>query len=211
MKRKAPDVVVRRLALYLRILDEIGTDAGEPEPIPSFELGRRAGVSAAQVRKDLSLFGEFGKQGVGYDARFLRDQLRRVLKLDRVVNIGMAGAGALGVALGRYSIRRHMTQPSYPFRLAALFDVDPAKVGVKVGQARVYHLDQLPEKVKEMEIRMMIIAVPADAAQKVADMCGMAGVKAILNFAPAKLTPPPGVRLHSADLTMELQHLAYYL
>lgn len=208
---RAPDVVVRRLALYLRVLDELAAD-GEPRFIPSKELGERAGVSPAQVRKDLAFFGEFGKQGVGYDAALLREELRTILKVHRTIAVGLAGVGELGTALARYLLRRRVLDPGYPFRLAACFDVDPAKVGTRIERdLAIRHTGELADAVREERIEIFIIAVPAGAAQDVADRCVAAGVRAILNFAPVKLTVPPDVRLHYADVGLELQQLAYYL
>jgi len=208
---RAPDVVVRRLALYLRVLGEVAAD-GVDRFISSRELGDRAGVSPAQVRKDLAFFGEFGKQGVGYEVRVLQQELQGILNVDREIRVGLAGVGELGTALARYLYRRFHHDGAYAFHLVASFDVDPDKVGRPVeGDIMVYHMDELHDVVRRLGLEIFILAVPAGAAQAVADACVAAGVRAILNFAPVKLRVPPGVRLHISDVSLELQQLAYYL
>lgn len=209
-RRRVPDVVVRRLAFYLRALEELG--AGDQDRfISSQELGVRAGVSAAQVRKDLALFGEFGKQGVGYQVRLLREELRRILNVHRPINVGIVGVGELGTALARYNLRRLAGEPGYPFRLVALFDDDPAKIGHRVDDVEISPAALIPALVKERKVKIMIITVPAAVAQGVAELCVAGGVKAILNFAPCKIQVPPQVRLHYSDVSLELEQLAFYL
>lgn len=212
MKRvRVPDVVIRRLVIYLRILSEMELGTG-PNYISSQELGDRAGVSPAQVRKDLASFGEFGKQGVGYESHYLRDELRSILNLDRRVNVAVFGFGELGTALTRYVARRAARDDRYPFRIAAVFDSDPTKVGQEAeAEVLVSAPESLVELAKSKAIDIVIIAVPATAAQGVADRCVQGGVKALLNFAPAKLFVPPGVRVHYSDVSLELQQLSYYL
>lgn len=205
----APEVVVRRLALYLRVLN--ATSADDKNYISSQELGERAGASAAQVRKDLAFFGEFGKQGVGYEVGFLRGEIARILNVDRVVRFVILGAGELGVALARYTQRRRETEHGYPFLLAGLFDVDPSKIGQTVDGTAIEHLDALQDAVKESGVRMALITVPAQAAQEAVNASVRAGIRAILNFAPKSVSVPENVRLHNADVTLDLHHLAYFL
>ncbi len=209
-KIKIPDVVIRRLPVYLRVLETLDEEV-HGGLISSFELGERAGVTPAQVRKDLNLLGGFGKQGVGYRIGVLRGELGSVLNLDKEINVAIVGAGSLGQALARYIMGRRAAEKDYHLRMAALFDSDRAKVGKKVGEVLVDHADQLAERVRERQVRMAIVAVPADVAQKVVDACVNAGIEAILNFAPVKLRVPEGIRLHNTDLSVELMHLAYYL
>ncbi len=210
-KMKAPEVVVRRLALYLRLLQGLGEDGGE-RFISSKELGDKAGVNSAQVRKDLALFGEFGKQGVGYEVGYLREELRSILNANRTVNICLVGAGELGTAISRYNLRRFSREKNYPFRLVACFDNDPAKVGRKIDKVvEIYPLDEIQQRVRELGIEMAIVTVPAEAGQIVTDKLTAAGIKAILNFAPVKLFVPSNVRLQHSDVSLELQQLAYYL
>ncbi|MEW6308371.1 MAG: redox-sensing transcriptional repressor Rex [Bacillota bacterium] len=208
---KAPDVVVRRLALYLRILVERSAYSDD-QYISSKELGDRAGVTSAQVRKDLAMFGEFGKQGVGYDSGYLREELRTILNAHKDVHVGLVGAGELGIALTRYNLRRFAREKDYPFRFVACFDNDPAKVGQRIdGTVETYPVAEIPRRVSELGLEMMLITVPVGAAQEVCDLCVRAGIRAILNFAPTKLTVSPNVRLHYADVSLDLQQLAYYL
>jgi len=209
---RVPDVVIRRLVIYLRILYDM--DLSEPDTyiISSQELGQRAGVSPAQVRKDLATFGEFGKQGVGYEARFLREELRAILNLDRRVKVAIIGVGELGTALSRYVSRRSGRNPGYPFEVAALFDSDPEKVGRTVEPGvTILPPEDLRRVAGDRGLDIAVITVPAGAAQKVADLCVEAGIKAILNFAPVKLFVPDEVRVHYSDVSLELQQLAFYL
>lgn len=213
-KEKIPDVVVRRLPLYLRAVEDF--DRREHVVVSSQELGDFTGLTSAQVRKDLTFFGEFGKQGIGYDVKFLRMQLREILRLTTDVHIGLAGLGNLGKALVHYRVDANSRQrarfPVSPdrLRISAAFDVDPAKVGTVYAGVPVFHVDQLAEKVQEYGLRIMVNAVPAEYAQEVVDRVVASGIKSILNFAPVTLTVPDTVRVHSADLTLELQSLAYY-
>lgn len=209
-KLRIPDVVIRRLPIYLRVLETVDEDV-HGGLISSFELGERAGVTPAQVRKDLNVLGGFGKQGVGYQIAVLRDELRSVLNLHKEINVAIIGVGSLGQALARYIMGRRAAERNYHLRLAALFDSDPAKVGMRVGDVAVEHVARIPDVTRNRQIRMAIVAVPAEAAQGVVDACVSAGIEAILNFAPVKLKVPDGVRLHNTDLSVELMHLAYYL
>jgi len=205
-----PDVVVRRLVLYLRILQEI--DGQERPYISSKELGELAGISPPQVRKDLAVFGEFGKQGVGYDVGYLRQELRDILQVNRAINIALVGAGDLGVAISRYNLRRFAREQGYPFRLVAIFDNDPAKIGRLVeNKVEIRPVQELAQAVTDLQVAIAIITVPASAAQSVADDIVRAGIKAILNFAPVKLKVPPDVRLHYSDVALEMEQLAFYL
>ncbi len=210
-RARVPDVVIRRLVVYLRILDELDLGDGDTY-ISSQELGERAGASPAQVRKDLASFGEFGKQGVGYNARYLREELRSILNLRHRVGVAVIGVGELGKALARYISRRAGRGERYPFHVAALFDTDPQKVGRTVDLGlEILPAERLTEEMRKRRVDIAIITVPASAAQGVADVCVEAGVKAILNFAPVKLFVPDDVRVHYSDVSLELQQLAYYL
>lgn len=207
---RIPEVAIRRLVLYLRALDAMDV-AEKGGLVSSYELAEEAGVGAAQVRKDLSLFGEFGKQGVGYEIETLKAELRRVLHVDEDVNVALVGAGSLGMALARYNMARAAQDQDYRIRVVAIFDTDPEKIGKRVGKVEIFPTSQLPERARALDIRMAILSVPARAAQEVLDACARAGVKCVLNFAPTKLVVPPGVRLHNADVSLELAYLAYYL
>jgi len=208
--KKISDAVIRRLPLYLRVLDDLASDPNT-QLISSQELGVRAGVGPALVRKDLAWFGEFGKQGVGYEVKYLRDELRRILNLDEEIRIAIVGAGSLGAAFARYTHKRYADDSSFNLNVVALFDNDPEKIGKDIDHIPVFAAAELQERVKELGVQMAIIAVPAEYAQSAADELVKAGVKAILNFAPVKLSVPEGVHMASADLSLELQRLAYYL
>lgn len=207
---KISDAVIRRLPLYLRVLDDLAED-GDTELISSQELGVKAGVGPALVRKDLAWFGEFGKQGVGYEVSFLRDELRKILNLDQELAVALVGVGSLGGALTRYHLKRFAEDPSFSLNLVALFDTDPKKVGTTIEGIPIFALNQLEEQVQALGIKLAMITVPADQAQKVADLLIKAGIQGILNFAPVKLQAPTGVQVASADLSLELQRLAYYI
>jgi len=207
--KKISDAVVRRLPLYLRVLDE-ASRYEDKKLMSSQELGERAGVSPALVRKDLAWFGEFGKQGVGYEVEYLKQELRRILNLDREVRAALIGAGSLGRALARYNQARYK-DGKLNIRLAAIFDNDPAVIGERIADIEVAPIDELEERVREYDIRMAIITVPAEHAQEVVDRVVKAGIRAILNFAPVSLSVPEGVHLATADLSLELERLAYYL
>jgi redox-sensing transcriptional repressor len=207
---KISDAVIRRLPLYLRVLDELAEESGT-ESISSQELGVRAGVGPALVRKDLAWFGEFGKQGVGYEVAYLRDELRKILNLDSKLSVGLVGVGSLGVALTRYHQKRSAEDASFNLELTALFDSDPAKIGTRVEGIPVYGLEDILSQVKEKGLNIVIITVPAQEAQDVANRFIQAGIQGILNFAPVKLKAPDTVHVVNTDVSLELQRLAYYV
>ena len=207
---KISDAVIRRLPLYLRVLDDLAEE-GETELISSQELGMKAGVGPALVRKDLSWFGEFGKQGVGYEVSFLRDELRKILNLDQEIAVTLVGVGSLGGALARYHLKRFTEDPSFSLHLVALFDSDPEKIGTSIEGIPIFPCNELKKHVEALGIKLAMIIVPADQAQGVADLLIEAGIQGILNFAPVKLKAPPEVQIASADLSLELQRLAYYI
>ncbi|HHT26558.1 MAG TPA: redox-sensing transcriptional repressor Rex [Firmicutes bacterium] len=209
--KKISDAVVRRLPLYLRVLNELIQDAPEKRSISSQELGDRAGFSPALVRKDLAWFGEFGKQGVGYEVAYLQQELRHILNLDQDIGVGLVGVGQLGRALTRYHHERMVQEKDFRLNLRALFDNDPSKVGQEFDGLPIMPLAALPEQVERQRLEMMIITVPASQAQEVTDVVTSCGIKAILNFAPTKLNVPLDVNLSNADVMLELQRLAYYL
>jgi redox-sensing transcriptional repressor len=204
-QRKVPDVVIRRLPLYLRTLEIL--DPNEAPIISSEQLAKMIGTSSGQVRKDLSYFGVFGKQGVGYQTSSLRAELRRILKLNQEIRVGLIGAGNLGAALVRYHQKNRIHQP---LEIVALFDVDDKKIGRKIADVEVFHIDQLPAIIREQDIKMMILTFPAVNVQQIIDICVENGVKSFLNFVPASVKIPAGVKLRTSDVTLELQSLAYY-
>lgn len=208
--KKISDAVVRRLPLYLRVLEEAYQN-GEVKLISSHELGERAGVSPALVRKDLAWFGEFGKQGVGYEVGYLREELRKILNLDREIRMGLIGFGSLGHALVRYNQQRYREEGNFNLHVVAVFDVDLEKINREFDGVWIYPLETLPEVAARERLEIAIVTVPAQAAQQVVDLCVQVGIRAILNFAPAKLVVPAGVHLANADVSLEMQRLAYYL
>ena len=200
-----PDIVIARLPIYLRALTYLAQDGGKTTT-SSQELGRHLGISSAQIRKDLAHFGEFGKQGTGYHIAYLIEQLRQILKLDHEWEVAVIGAGYLGHALVHYNGFQHRG-----FRIRWVFDVDDALVGRKMNAVTVQHLDELEATVKRKNIQIAIIAVPAAAAQDVADRLVATGVRSILCYAPMSLLVPEDVHIAYSDPVVQLQHMTYYL
>ncbi len=199
-----PDIVVGRLPLYLRALQRMLQEGRQVTS--SQELGERLGISAAQIRKDLSQFGEFGKQGTGYNIQFLYEKLAHILKVDCVWDMAVVGAGDVGHALARY---QGFTDRG--FRVAMVFDNDPQKIGMKIGPYQIQSIDNLVEAVRESGIRIAMLAVPAEQAQEVTNKLVEAGVKAILNYAPINLNVGPEVKVQYIDPVIHLQRMSYYL
>ena len=195
---------IDRLPLYFRTLRQIQQEG--TEIISSEELGRRIGVTPEQIRKDLASFGEFGKKGVGYFVRELIRNIGEILGLHRNWNIAIVGVGHLGWALANY---RNFA--SLGFNLAAVFDVDPAKIGQVIGGVEILSIDRLEEAVKGKNIHIGVITVPAAQAQEVADKLVAAGVRGIWNFAPIKLNVLDNIRLVSEDLSVGLSSISYFL
>lgn len=204
MAQSVPDIVVHRLPLYLRALDWMVEN--QQTVTSSQELGGRLGISSAQIRKDLSHFGEFGKQGTGYDVTYLRQQLQRILQVDVTWPMVVVGAGDLGHALVRYGGFRDRN-----FSVEAVFDIASEKIGTEAGRLMVEDQAQMVPRVRELGIKIGVIAVPARNAQKVADLLVEAGVGAILNYAPIHLTVPSEVYVEYLDPVIALQSMTYYL
>ena len=199
-----PEIVVRRLPLYARALHWMVQD--NVQTISSSELGAKLGMSSAQIRKDLSYFGEFGKQGTGYDIGYLQDQLQQILQVSQRWNVALIGAGDLGRAILRYS-----GFEDGGFAIAAVLDKDKQKIGRQVGKLNVLDIATLPQAIHRHGIRIAIIAVPAGEAQEVADALVNAGVKAILCYAPVSLQLPAHAQVHYIDPVIGLQSMTYYL
>jgi redox-sensing transcriptional repressor len=199
---KIPDIIIGRLPIYLRALQRLA-DQGIRNT-SSQELGEMIGISAAQIRKDISQFGEFGKQGTGYSIPFLIERLQGILKVNRVWDVIIVGMGDMGHALARYNgfVNRG-------FNVVMLFDNDPEKVGQKVNGLEVLDANALVDKVKENRIKVAMLTVPASAAQEVANLLVRAGVKAILNYAPIHLTVPKDVHVQHIDPATHLQRMTY--
>jgi len=201
---KIPDIIITRLPVYLRALQRMA-DKGI-KTTSSQELGERVGISAAQIRKDISQFGEFGKQGTGYTIDYLLDKLREILKVDRMWDVIIIGAGDMGHALARYQ-----GFSNRGFNVVMIFDNDKEKIGQKIGEFTIESIDNLVEKIKSADIKIAMLTIPATAAQSIADKLVEAGVKAILNYAPISLSVPKGVRVQHIDPATHLQRMTYYL
>jgi redox-sensing transcriptional repressor len=199
-----PDIVVSRLPRYLQALQQM--DEEGKQATSSQELGERIGISAAQIRKDLSHFGEFGKQGTGYSIPYLIDQLQMIIKVKRVWEIALVGAGDLGHAIARYQ-----GFANRGFRVALVFDNDPKRIGTKIGDFIVQDASQLIHAIRQSGIRVAMLTVPASAAQAVAEELVKAGVCAILSYAPIPLNLPPEIYVQYIDPIIQLQHMTYYI
>ncbi|CAN5174131.1 redox-sensing transcriptional repressor Rex [soil metagenome] len=201
--RRIPEASVGRLPVYLRALVDLA-ERGE-HTVSSQSLAVTAGVNPAKIRKDLSYLGSYGTRGVGYDVDYLIHQVSRELGLTQAWKVCIVGLGNLGQALAKYSGFQERG-----FRVAALLDVDPDVVGVSLRGLQIAHFDDVERIVKEEEITIAVLAVPAQVAQDTADRLVAAGISSILNFAPAVLSVPPGVSLRKVDLSIELQILSFY-
>ena len=203
-KKEIPDIIVSRLPVYLRALRRM--QAQKQQTISSQELGEQVGISAAQIRKDLSQFGEFGKQGTGYNIAFLVAKLREILQVEHAWDVALVGMGDMGHALARYQ-----GFSDRGFRVAMVFDNDPTKVGNQVGEYVVRDSRELGKAIREAGIQIAMVCVPAAVAQEVTTLLVEAGIKAILNYAPISLSVPTGVRVQYLDPSIGLQRMTYYL
>ena len=201
---KIPDIIIGRLPIYLRALQRLA-DKGV-HTTSSQELGEMIGISAAQIRKDISQFGEFGKQGTGYSIPFLVERLRDILKVDRVWDMAIVGMGDIGHALARYN-----GFTNRGFHVVAIFDNDPNKIGQKVGEFEIFSTAVMSEKLKQQKIKIAVLTAPASAAQEIADQLVKSGVKAIINYAPISINVPDEVHVQYIDPVTHLQRMTYYL
>ena len=199
-----PNIVVGRLPLYLRTLQLMSQESRRVTS--SQELGERLGISAAQIRKDLSQFGEFGKQGTGYNIDFLTDQLRHILHVNKVWDVTVVGIGDVGHALARYQ-----GFSNRGFRIVLLFDNSPLKIGTKVDEFVIQDISTLVAQIQAAGVQIAMLSVPVDQAQIVTNLLVEAGVKSILNYAPINISVPSGVRVQYIDPVLHLQRMTYYL
>lgn len=200
-----PDIVIRRLPIYVRTLKLI--EDADIATVSSDELAGQIGVTAAQIRRDLSYFGKFGKQGKGYEVATLVAEIERILNLDQRWDVALVGFGHLGQAIAAYK----GFEPS-SFRIAAIFDRNPERIGQQAkGGIEVMHASRITDVVRELNIRMGIVAVPTVAAQDVADALVAGGVSAILNYAPVILRVPENIWIREIDPTGAMQSMTYYL
>lgn len=202
--QKIPDIIIGRLPVYLRALQRLAERG--IQTTSSQELGEIVGISAAQIRKDISQFGEFGKQGTGYSIPFLIERLRNILKVDRVWDVVIVGMGDIGHALARYN---GFTDRG--FKISMVFDNNPGKIGQKMGEFEILDISVMIEKIKQNKIKVAMLTVPATAAQEMTDQLVRAGVKAILNYAPISVSVPEDVRVQYIDPVTHLQRMTYYL
>ncbi len=202
---KIPTATITRLSIYSRYLEAMAQEG--VKIVASDKLAEKCGINPAQIRKDLAYFGEFGIRGVGYFVKELLFEIKRILGLNKIWKMALVGIGNLGSALLAH---QNFIRQGYEF--AAVFDVDPAKVGRRLPSGQViFHLDELERVVKENNIEIGVIATPATKAQAVAQSLIEAGVKAILNFAPTQLQVTEGMAVENVDFTVKLDNLAYHL
>ena len=203
---KISELTTSRLSIYLRCLNILA--ATGIKTVSSQALAEQFNLNSAQIRKDLGYFGEFGVRGVGYYVEDLRDHITKILGLDKPHRVGIVGAGRLGTALANYNGFGRSS-----FTVVALFDNDQQKIGKRIGVAKmvVQDVEKLGSLIKAESIDVMVIAVPARAAQRVLNQIMSAGIKAVLNFAPVSLTSRLGVKVKTVDLTTSLESLSYFL
>jgi redox-sensing transcriptional repressor len=201
---KIPEMTIRRLSVYTRCLLQLEEDG--VKTVSSQELADRFNLNSAQVRKDLAYFGEFGVRGIGYYVAGLKAELQRILGLDREWPVALVGFGNLGSALFHYKGFGRQG-----FRIAAIFDDDPGKVGRDVDGVPIFGTLEMARVVRERGIQIAMVAVPAEGAQTVTDQLVAAGIKAVLNFAPTRLRVGRDVRLKNVDLSIELETFSFYL
>jgi redox-sensing transcriptional repressor len=202
--KRIAESTVRRLSAYLRFLEEF--EAQGHQTISSGELAAQGGTTSAQVRKDLSFFGSFGKRGLGYSVSALSSSLREILGLGRQWNVVIVGAGKIGAALAQYEGFRERG-----FKVVGVYDEDPARVGGTLDGVAVRDQRELEADIARLKPHIALIAVPAEAAQALVDRVVRSGIRAILNFAPTPLTVPEKVTLRSVNMALELEILSYAL
>ncbi|KXK12699.1 MAG: redox-sensing transcriptional repressor Rex [Chloroflexi bacterium OLB14] len=202
--KKIPEIIIGRLPIYLRALQH--TAENGIKTISSQELGELVGISAAQIRKDISQFGEFGKQGTGYSIEFLINKLCEILKVNQTWDVIVVGAGDLGHALAHYQGFKDRG-----FRVVAIFDNNKNKVGQTIGSFKVEDAAEMSERIRSLGVKIAVMTVPASAAQEVADVLVQAGIRSILNYAPVNVNVPSYVKVQYSDPATNLQKMTYYL
>ncbi len=204
LKKQVPDIVVARLPIYLQTLKRLEIEGDYNTS--SKDLGARLGISAAQIRKDLSHFGEFGKQGTGYSIPYLIEILEEILKVNKVWDMALIGVGFLGHAIANFKGFN-----SHGYQIKLIFDSDPNKIGTTIAGFTVQDIKHLEKILLDQKVELAMITVDAEHAQTVADKLVKAGVKAILNYAPVILKVPDNIQVQYIDPIIELQHMTYYL
>lgn len=200
-----PEGVIERLPAYLSVLLQLRREGGR-KTVSSARLGELTRVNPAQIRRDLTYFGSFGRRGIGYDVGVLTERIQRILGSDHSHRLALVGAGNLGSAIASYAgLRQH------GFIVTAIFDDDPEKIGGRVGEVTVRGMNELAATVRDQRISIGVVAVPPGAAQAVTDELAAAGVRVVLNYTPVVVHVPDGVTLHNTDPVQELLHTLYYL
>lgn len=201
---QVPEIVIGRLPLYLRALTRM-TISGK-EFTSSHELGQLLGISSAQIRKDFSHFGEFGKQGTGYHIAYLTEQLRRILNVERLWDVALVGVGDLGRAIAHY--RGFMDRG---FRITALYDTDPDKIGLVISNLEVKSITIMVADIRKYGIKIAMLSVPFAVAQETTDLLVKAGIKAILSYAPISMNVPEDVHVEYIDPVSHLQKMTHFI
>lgn len=201
---KIPQATAKRLPLYYRFLKNLHSSG--KQRVSSAELSEAVKVDSATIRRDFSYFGALGKKGYGYNVNYLLSFFRKTLDQDELTEVALIGVGNLGTAFLNYNFLKNNNT-----KIAYAFDVDKEKIGKKIGDVTIHHLDKLEEIITENNITVAILTVPAQFAQAITDRLVKVNVKGILNFTPARLTVPPSIRVHHIDLAVELQSLVYFL
>jgi redox-sensing transcriptional repressor len=205
LTEEIPDIVIGRLPIYIRALTRMAED-GDKVTTSSLELGQKLGISSAQIRKDLSHFGEFGKQGTGYHINYLVGQLRQILHLEKDWPVVLVGAGYIGHALAHYPGFQHRG-----FTIQWIFDNAPEKIGQVMNGMTIQDVSHITSLIQKEDVTVAVLAVPESAAQETTDILVEAGIKAILSYAPINLTVPDNILVQYSDPVVQLQHMAYYL
>lgn len=201
---KIPQATAKRLPLYYRFLKNLHSSG--KQRVSSAELSEAVKVDSATIRRDFSYFGALGKKGYGYNVNYLLSFFRKTLDQDELTKVALIGVGNLGTAFLNYNFLKNNNT-----KIECAFDVDPEKMGTKIREVPVFHLDELEKVITENNISVAILTVPAQVAQMITDRLVKANVKGILNFTPARLNVPPSMRIHHIDLAVELQSLIYFL
>jgi len=201
---KIPQATAKRLPLYYRFLKNLHSSG--KQRVSSAELSEAVKVDSATIRRDFSYFGALGKKGYGYNVNYLLSFFRKTLDQDELTKVALIGVGNLGTAFLHYNFLKNNNT-----KIEMAFDVDPNKAGTKIGDINIYHMDDMEEVMKNQDVSVAILTVPASVAQSITDRLVKADVKGILNFTPARLNVPPLIRVHHIDLAVELQSLVYFL
>jgi len=202
--KKIPKMLIYRLSVYYRTLNKL--EEAKTKSISSYELSQIVGFTAAQIRKDLTYFGQFGRPGKGYDVSVLRDNLKEIIGINKSWNVALIGVGFLGRALISYKGFRKQH-----FVIVCAFDNDPKKIGQRYNDIEVFSQDRMEEIIKKMGVDIAILAVPEGVGDTIIKELAGTGVKAVLSFSPLTLLPPEGMKVNQVDLSVELEGLSYYL